>query len=217
MRAEASVPTIHKSLRAELGALSASKLRMMQAQPTMIQPHDPPAMEVDTLLPEATFSLTDDPIPDERLLTANDPVASMSPHSNNPALGKHIQRPSAKVCKAISDALPEGPGPLVTPSMCGDAEPSHSHALPLRVHLLVTETFRTLMNSFGLTREYCGRPSRVPDLDIDFEQLHGDSAQTSSNQRPKAIEEIIYPYPNISSFLLNRWFWNRSAKKSKAD
>ncbi|KAG2113218.1 uncharacterized protein F5147DRAFT_529179, partial [Suillus discolor] len=114
------------------------------------------------------------------------------------------------------DMLPEGPGPLATSSTHNNTEPP-SHVLPSRVRLLVTETFHTLVNSFNLMREYRGRPSHVPDADVDFEQLCGNSAQIPSNEGPQSLAKNIHPYHNMSSFLLNHWFWNRGANKSKAD
>lgn len=224
--AEASTPSPHKSRRAQMGALSASKLRSMQAQHSVSsyiviafflrlitdvqsdQNQDILPIEDVSSVPDTPFSWSAEDFPHDEPPTT---TITASPHVNNAPLGKHIRRPSAKVREATSDMLPEGPGPL------GNAEPSPSHVLPSRICLLVTESFRTLINSFGIMREYRGRPSRVPDADVGFDQLRGDSVATPGNQGPKAIAEIIHPYPNMSSFLLNKWFWNRGANKSKAD
>ncbi|KAG2110311.1 uncharacterized protein F5147DRAFT_772562 [Suillus discolor] len=194
-RAEANISTPYKSRRAEMGALSASKLRAMQVQHPSST--DPP-IEAASPLPDTHPCWTaDDFTYDEPSLMADASTTPTSPHINNHPLGKR-------------------PGPLATSSTQSNTEPP-SHVLPSHVRLLVTETFCTLVNSFGLMCEYRGRPSCVPDADVDFEQLRGDSAQIPSNEGPQSLAEIIHPYPNMSLFLLNHWFWNRGANKSKVD
>ncbi|KAH7924391.1 hypothetical protein BV22DRAFT_1195981 [Leucogyrophana mollusca] len=146
------------------------------------------------------------------------PTTALSPQHNasnvhdSPIIGKRVRKPSANIREALDDALPEGPGPLIPP-------PVQERSVPLqpRVRLIVVESFRTLANSFGLSRLYRGRPSSVPDMDVEFEELVADNARVLPIDATKSVADIISPYPNLSSFLLNRWFWNGGAMKSRAD
>lgn len=85
-----------------------------------------------------------------------------------------------------------------------------------RVTLLVRESFHGARNSFGLSRTYKGVPSSVPD------QPNSNMYIPSYNhpvppQQPRTIEEIIFPYPNLSSFLFDHHFWTSSPTKSRND
>ena len=85
-----------------------------------------------------------------------------------------------------------------------------------RVTLLVRESFHSMEDSFGLVRTYKGTPSSVPD------QPHSDTYIPSYRhpalpQEERTIEEIISPYPNLSSFLFDHHFWTSSPTKSRRD
>jgi hypothetical protein len=131
---------------------------------------------------------------------------------------KHIRRPTQKARQALEDTLPEGPGPLEgdtgQPMEDTSLEPEAISPLTLRIPRII----RTIPNSFGLSRIYRGRPTHVPDMDIPLEQLAADGLDVShQSERPRrSLLDIIWPYPNLSSWKLNNWFWNDGAKKSKA-
>ncbi|KII90776.1 hypothetical protein PLICRDRAFT_697259 [Plicaturopsis crispa FD-325 SS-3] len=128
-----------------------------------------------------------------------------------PEPNKRVRRPTQKARAALVDALPEGPGAL---------EPAVPETAPAvrRVVLRVREKIRTTVNSFGLSREYQLRPTCIPDMDLPFEVrvADSDSPHTKVTQK-RAIADIIFPYPNISSFLFGYWYRKGSDKKTKGE
>ena len=93
-------------------------------------------------------------------------------------------------------------------------EPPHT---PLRrVTLLVRETFSQVRNAFGLSRTYKGVPSSIPDLPNN-ESFIPSYTHPTPNREPKTIEEIIDPYPNLTSFLFDYHFWTSGPTKSRRD
>ncbi|KAG5634352.1 hypothetical protein H0H81_002284 [Sphagnurus paluster] len=118
---------------------------------------------------------------------------------------------SKKAKAMLGDTLPEGPGPLEEVITEPDA--------PLRIR--IRRHFKTLFNSFGIRRTYFGRPSRIPDGDAEFADFLADNLRRPNVRRPSANTmrdeaSIIAPYPNISSFLFNRWFWKRGQKTKES-
>lgn len=106
------------------------------------------------------------------------------------------------------------------------------------------EGYWTLPNKFGITRRYYSVPTSIPDENFAFSDLinyhppgapAGDAvaASTTTNspqllddgQNPPVLPslldqvlDIIHPHPNISAFLMNRWFYRPgSISKSKID
>lgn len=125
-----------------------------------------------------------------------------------PVPAVRIRRPSRKVREAQEDNLPEGPGPLVTP------EPTPTE--PTRLTVRIPQMFRTASNSFGLSRLYIGSPSRIPDLDEPLINFLSDGIMNPVKNTIASLASILFPYPNLSSFRFNQWFW-RSQNKSIAD
>lgn len=82
--------------------------------------------------------------------------------------------------------------------------------------LLVRETFRGARNSFGLSRTYKGVPSFIPDQPNGATYIPS-YRHPSPPQESKTIEEIISPYPNLSSFLFDYHFWTSGPTKSRRD
>jgi len=85
-----------------------------------------------------------------------------------------------------------------------------------RVTLLVRESFHGTRNAFGLSRTYKGIPSSIPD------QPDGSGSippyqHPAIPREPRTIEEIISPYPNLSSFLFDHQFWTSGPTKSRRD
>lgn len=97
----------------------------------------------------------------------------------------------------------------------------------------------TVPNKFGILRRYFDRPTSIPDEDVELADLtdpievYNLEAElmrlslTATNRslahrarqstRERALD-IIYPHPNLSSFLMNNWFYRRgSIQKSKLD
>lgn len=137
---------------------------------------------------------------------------------------KRVSKPTARLLASLEDpedVLPEGPGPLERETTL---EPGAQSEAGAPVAAFATRLFRTMVNSFGLAREYPSKPSRIPDADIAPSQLIsdnvGDLEPTRDDLEPsrtKSILDIIFPYPNMTAFRFNRWFWNGSNKKSQLE
>ncbi|KIL53957.1 hypothetical protein M378DRAFT_19350 [Amanita muscaria Koide BX008] len=128
--------------------------------------------------------------------------------------GPRIRRPTAKVLATREDALPEGPGPLMD-------EPTAATAPARRVILYVNEKLRTAANRFGLHREYRKLPTRIPDIDAALATFMAEDEveppAVDSELKHRSILDIIYPYPNLSSFLFGHWHHKGSEKKTNLE
>jgi hypothetical protein len=124
-----------------------------------------------------------------------------------------IRRPTEKVRIIRPDVLPEGPGPLEEEPATGEP-PTDAETTPAQLRLLlhIPELFRTMANTFGLTRLYFGCPSAVPDMDVGIESFVADHVGDPDPILSKSVADIIYPYPNLHAFNLNRWFWGKAGK-----
>ncbi|KAG1810271.1 uncharacterized protein HD556DRAFT_1302609 [Suillus plorans] len=145
-----------------------------------------------------------------------------------PSQVKRIRKPARVRAAGFDDPLPEGPGPLeadgsgcVEPEVVAPPEPienvdPQTPAFCLRRFLIrIPEIVRTLPNAFGLTRLYRGRPTRIPDLDSDLNDLTATNLQTLPAITDKSISDIISPYPNENAFNFGRWYWN-TTRQSKS-
>lgn len=100
---------------------------------------------------------------------------------------------------------------LEPPTMHLEAPPT-----PDRRVVLIRETFHGARNVFGLARVYKGIPSSIPDQpgSNTYIPLY---CHPVPPQESKTIEEIIFPYPNLSSFLFDHHFWTSGPTKSQRD
>jgi hypothetical protein len=133
------------------------------------------------------------------------PILESLPESLNtrPQRNRHLPR-------RYRDQLPDGCGEL--PHENELTTPPASHRIR-RVTLHVVEKIRTAINRFGLRRTYRGRPTRVPDAHIDPRRCCIPT-QTPAPRAEKSVAEIIYPHPNMSSFLFNHHHWCGGETKS---
>ena len=118
---------------------------------------------------------------------------------------KRISRPTWKVRESASNDLPNNPGPLNT----GGTDASEVQPIPLCkqptspiVRPRLTTPFRTTANQFTLVREYLQRPSVIPDSLVSWKSPVVKLPPTTPKKHREVLD-IIYPYPNISSFLYN--------------
>ncbi|KAG9085218.1 hypothetical protein FRC06_003698, partial [Ceratobasidium sp. 370] len=76
-------------------------------------------------------------------------------------------------------------------------------------------------NQFGLIRKYLvvrGHVPTVPDLNLPaayFTRLLAKYIGNTSPDRSRALLDIIYPFPNTSTFRLAHWFITGSSTKSQ--
>jgi hypothetical protein len=138
---------------------------------------------------------------------------SPPPPEPAPEPPKRIRKPTAKRRAAFEDVLPEGPGPIERSEP--EPEPSRAVSPTRNIFLRLPKLVRTLANSFGVSRLYIYPPTRIPDIDIDLPGMVADVGNKTSTG--KTLNEIISPYPNMSSFRFANWFWNGSHKKSKIE
>ena len=86
------------------------------------------------------------------------------------------------------------------------------------VTLLVREIFRGVRNTFGLSRTYKGTPSSIPDQPNASEYISSYKPPVAPQaQESRTIEDIISPYPNLSTFLFDHHFWTSGPTKSRRD
>lgn len=114
------------------------------------------------------------------------------------------------------DEIPE-PLPPVSPP---DPTPSR---LP-RVVLIVRDTIRTAVNSFGLMREYPHRPSYDPDAIVHIAQLAArkpveEDPGSISSQIPQASSALPPPWPhrNMTHWHFMSWLTNGTTSKSQGE
>ncbi|KAJ7265077.1 hypothetical protein C8J57DRAFT_1230110 [Mycena rebaudengoi] len=136
-----------------------------------------------------------------------------------PLPAKRKRWPTSKV-RAMADVLPEGPGQL-DGQLDNDEGDEGDPRIPDLPHvtcltLIVSQGIRTVANRFRVSRQYKKKPTRVPDLDLPLEDL-AVNREPVKKRKKRSIAEIIFPYPNLSSFRFNYWHKKGSGKKSKGD
>jgi len=120
----------------------------------------------------------------------------------DPLPNKRLHRPTWKIRETAPVDLPEGPGLLDSPA-ASDVRP----ASPKNTTNPSFVKICTSPNQFALIREYQQHPSSIPDSLVSWRSfIAGHSPIPPKKQRE--VPDIIYPYPNISSFLFN-FTWRR--------
>ena len=131
-----------------------------------------------------------------------------------------IRRLTERAKAMLEDELPEGAGDLLPDSEPLEDRQTPSQDLPsTTLRIRIRRLAKTVVNKFGLARTYHGRPSGIPKtqkLDFLADGLHpAQETPPSSPPKKKSVKDIIHPYPNMSSFLFNRWHWNGNQKTKK--
>ena len=116
-----------------------------------------------------------------------------------------VRRPTWKVTQAQPETIPV---------RLEFVEPT-ARPVP-RVQLLVRPTHSQGRDSFGLSRSYKGVPSSIPDDPGALSYIPGYT-HPKPHKATRTIEEIVSPYPNLSSFLFDHHFWTTSTSKSRND
>lgn len=120
----------------------------------------------------------------------------------------------------LGNVIPEGPGHIFE-YINANSDKDVDEALPQEsLFIRIRRHFKTATNSFSLERTYYGLPTNIPDQGLEFTYLLSDGLLTRATPVPKpqrppirrTILEIIAPYPTISAFILNRWFWKTGIK-----
>ena len=146
----------------------------------------------------------------ERVLSPLNPSTSgdLGPTENSDGLrrSERVRRPTWKVIEAQPEPIP----------VCLEfPEPQAPRPTP-RVQLLVRPIYSQPRDSFGLSRSYKGVPSSIPDDPAALSYVPGYS-HPKLRKETRTIKEIVFPYPNLSSFLFDYHFWTSSPRKSRND
>ena len=128
--------------------------------------------------------------------------AEGTPAGNLPRRSRRTIRPTWKV----TESRPEPPTIHIETPAAPDR----------RVVLLVREAFHGTQNAFGLSRTYKGVPSAIPDQPNSNTYIPSYEHPTLPRE-PETIDDIISPYPNLSSFLFDHHFWTSGPTKSRRD
>ena len=107
------------------------------------------------------------------------------------------------------DPLPEPPRPAVQLDNAG--APS-LRILP-RINLIVRDTFKTILNSFGIWREYWHRPSYDPDAFVSVADLAQSHPSSHSVESPDLLPDRGYRNKSVS-LLMN---WQSDGDTTKSD
>lgn len=137
-----------------------------------------------------------------------DSTEDVAPGENPDGLRRsdRVRRPTWKVVQANLDPIPVH---------VDIPEPETPRPTP-HVHLFVRPSYTQERNTFGLSRSYKGIPSSVPDQPGALSYIPG-YVHPEQRRRPRAILDIISPYPNLSSFLFDHHFWTTGTTKSRND
>jgi len=113
--------------------------------------------------------------------------------------------------------LPEGPSTSLAVSISHPV-PSESSPTPIpSVETILPQerqTIQTAANEFGLYREYHGFPEKVPDENLDVNDL---TEGVRSNSDSYTSSASLEPFPNRTTLNFLHWFWNCGSLKSVAD
>ena len=161
-------------------------------------------MEVDPILSDLGVSMPGAYVEGPSL---DQPPAS----TVNTAAASMESRRTRQAPARFRDILPEPPRPIPAP----DPQPR----LPT-VYLMVTNPFKTTLNSFGLFRHYLFHPSHDPNMLVNPSDLSNLTAHTPSAPPPRSTEtnrDPPQPFANMSIWRLMRWMNSGSNSKSEGE
>ena len=120
--------------------------------------------------------------------------------------------------KRFRDNIPEPPAPAPTAPLNPDPNP---HPLR-RVILIVRDRLTTVMNSFGIWREYPERPSVDPDSALTLEDLsnshrHSNTSHATPPPHPSQSRPSYWPFSNATVHSVMQWMNNGQTMKSEAE
>ncbi|KAJ3555629.1 hypothetical protein NM688_g2469 [Phlebia brevispora] len=117
----------------------------------------------------------------------------------------------------VLDGLSEEPGTveqheILDTSLTDTSDQGGNNAIRPRVTLLLTERIRSAARRFSISHLYKRKPTHPPSDAPDLVKIYTPTAPSATASRaPRAIKAIIFPFPNLSSWLL----WHVSCLGSK--
>ncbi|KAI0362804.1 hypothetical protein OH77DRAFT_89642 [Trametes cingulata] len=213
----AFLPFGHKRRRVEAAELEEPSIPAQASCETAVHGEVSDALLVENL-PDTSQAHAALEQPDQGPLVEDNQLNSARPQRSN----------RGRLPARYRDNVAEGPAPLL-PGQLRASLPAQSipeHPSRPSTSDPVGQKTRTAANRFGLIREYDGPPPIVdPEDEVSLQEL-ADESVTRDPQRHAVLPEIprterrgllFAPYPNMSSFLLGRWFWNGAVTKSESD
>jgi hypothetical protein len=131
---------------------------------------------------------------------------------------RRSRRDHRQLPKRYRDVLPEAPAALPPASSsipAADAriDTDASPVIPPHALSPLRKILKSVQNTFGLFRQY--RATGFPDHDPNENIAPDDLIDSASHNSTRPVEAYL-PYPNQSSFLLGRWYWNDGVQKSQS-
>lgn len=122
--------------------------------------------------------------------------------------GRRARRPTWKILEGAPEALefPEVEDQTSAPHPEAVA-PAPAPMLTRAVNHLI-EVVRSTKSYFGISRLYQGRPTYIPDTNVDLAQLYAPTASAEAARKARSVEEIISPYPSLNAWRWDNEFWN---------
>jgi len=124
--------------------------------------------------------------------------------------------------KRFHDNLPEPPAPVV-PNLPSDRDHIPEPHPVRRVILIVRDRLLTVMNSFGIWRDYSERPSVDPDAFLTIDDLSNstryrpDTQVCTSGTDTSESSPQYWPFLNATVHSIMRWLNNGQTVKSEAE
>jgi hypothetical protein len=163
----------------------------------------------------------------EPMTLMNSPVEDVSVIGDLDIPRKRHRRVPAKYCDTLPTSLPSLPETPMSRQAKGVITAPQLEVT--RATFPGDVLLQTPPNIFGLFRRYRYQPSYDPDGEVTLEELAGFFT-TSEAESPQddlellpllcgtSTEELFYPFPNMSTFMLSEWYYNSpSGERSGPD
>ena len=134
------------------------------------------------------------------------PIAAMGRPSRNRRLPARYR-----------DKVPQSAPPVIVSPPNPDPDPEPTPQLP-RVFLIVRDGLKTILDSFGLWRNYAHRPSYDPDSVVHDNDLAKPVSDNHTSDLPKPTHPgPPWPYQNMSVYRFMTWLNTGSKSKSEGE
>ena len=115
------------------------------------------------------------------------------------------------------DEVPQSAPPIIVSPPNPDPDPKPTPRLP-RVFLIVRDGLKTILDSFGLWRNYAHRPSYDPDSVVHDDDLAKPVSDDRTSDLPKPTHPgPPWPYQNMSVYRFMTWLNTGSKSKSEGE
>lgn len=146
------------------------------------------------------------------------PPPPPSPPPRYMASGRRMRVSCGRLPPRFRDTLPQ-----TAPINVASETPPAAPRLP-RILLIVRDQLATMVNTFGMWREYLHRPSFDPDQAVAQEDIANrarfptnEAADEASRVHAIPDENPPWPFANMSVWRFMRWLNNGSSAKSETD